>query len=72
MASGRFSSAAQNLHRRWLEMHLPKTGVAYRNLTDQLHGLAIAGQQAEARDSLGAREVPYSTVSALGPDPGSC
>ncbi|HWT30589.1 MAG TPA: FAD-dependent oxidoreductase [Propylenella sp.] len=37
------SSAAQNMHRRWFEMHLPQTGVAYRNLTDQLHGLAIAG-----------------------------
>jgi dimethylglycine dehydrogenase len=37
------SSAAQNMHRRWFEMHLPDRGVEYRNRTDALHGIAIAG-----------------------------
>jgi dimethylglycine dehydrogenase len=37
------SGAAQNMHRRWFESHLPPTGVSYRNRTDELHGLSIAG-----------------------------
>ena len=37
------SGAAQNMHRRWFESHLPAAGVSYRNRTDELHGLAIAG-----------------------------
>jgi dimethylglycine dehydrogenase len=37
------SGSAQNMHRRWFEQHLPATGVLYRNRTDQLHGLSIAG-----------------------------
>jgi dimethylglycine dehydrogenase len=40
------SGAAQNMHRRWLESHLPASGVAYRNLGDELHGLSIAGPKA--------------------------
>ena len=44
------SSAAQNMHRRWFEQHLPPEGVAYRNVTDALHGLAIAGPR--SRDLL--------------------
>lgn len=37
------SSAAQNMHRRWFEQHLPAAGVSYRNRTDALQGLSIAG-----------------------------
>ena len=37
------SGAAQEMHRRWFEHHLPKTGVSYRNKSDELHGIAIAG-----------------------------
>jgi dimethylglycine dehydrogenase len=37
------SGSAQNVHRRWFEQHLPSTGVTYRNLSEQLHGLSIAG-----------------------------
>ncbi|MSO92459.1 MAG: FAD-dependent oxidoreductase [Rhodospirillales bacterium] len=44
------SGAAQNMHRRWFEHHLPSNGVCYRNLTDALHGIAIAGPR--ARDLL--------------------
>lgn len=37
------SGAAQEMHRRWFESHLPVTGVSYRNRSDELHGIAIAG-----------------------------
>ena len=37
------SNAAQNMHRRWFEQQLPAEGVSYRNATDALHGMAIAG-----------------------------
>ena len=37
------SGAAQEMHRRWFEMHLPETGVSYHNKSDELHGIAIAG-----------------------------
>ncbi len=39
------SSAVQNMHRRWFELHLPEEGVTYRNCTDDLQGIAIAGPQ---------------------------
>ena len=37
------SGAMQEAHRRWLEKHLPETGVAYRNMSDELHGIALSG-----------------------------
>jgi dimethylglycine dehydrogenase len=37
------SYSAQNMHRRWFEQHLPEDGVHYRNATDELHGIGIAG-----------------------------
>ena len=37
------SGAAQEMHRRWFEMHMPTSGVAYANRTDELHGFAISG-----------------------------
>jgi dimethylglycine dehydrogenase len=37
------SNAAQNMHRRWFENNRPAEGVAYRNASDTLHGMAIAG-----------------------------
>ncbi|MDJ0955633.1 MAG: FAD-dependent oxidoreductase [Arenicellales bacterium] len=37
------SGAAQEMHRRWFEKHLPESGVSYRNKSDELHGIAIAG-----------------------------
>ena len=33
------------MHRRWFEMHLPEEGVTYRNRTDDLQGISIAGPQ---------------------------
>ncbi len=37
------SGAAQEMHRRWFETHLPATGVSYENASDHWHGLAISG-----------------------------
>lgn len=40
------SGAAQEMHRRWFTCHLPEDGVSYANITDALHGVAIAGPNA--------------------------
>ena len=40
------SGAAQEMHRRWFEMHLPADGVHYRNASDAYHGMAISGPNA--------------------------
>ena len=40
------SGAAQEAHRRWFEKHLPDAGVAYRNRSEELHGVGIAGPRA--------------------------
>ena len=37
------SGAAQDMHRRWFERHLPATGVTYHNVSDALHGFALSG-----------------------------
>ena len=37
------SGAMQEAHRRWFEGHLPKTGVAYANLSDAYQGIAVSG-----------------------------
>jgi dimethylglycine dehydrogenase len=44
------SGAAQEMHRRWFEQHLPESGVSYRNRSDELHGIQIAGPR--SRDLL--------------------
>ena len=37
------SGAAQEMHRRWFERHLPETGVSYANRSDDYHGIALSG-----------------------------
>ena len=37
------SGMLQEFHRRWIEDHLPKNNVEYKNFSDLLHGLAISG-----------------------------
>ena len=37
------SGAMQEAHRRWFEQHIPAVGVRYKNMTDDLHGVAISG-----------------------------
>ncbi|MBL8710535.1 MAG: GcvT family protein [Rhodospirillaceae bacterium] len=45
------SGAMQEAHRRWFEKHLPASGIAYRNMTDDLHGIGISGPR--SRELLG-------------------
>ena len=40
------SGAAQEMHRRWFERHLPEHGVSYANVSDRWHGIGIAGPRA--------------------------
>ena len=41
------SGAAQEMHRRWFEAHLPAGGgVRYRNASDAWHGMAVSGPNA--------------------------
>jgi dimethylglycine dehydrogenase len=56
------SGAAQEMHRRWFERHLPPQGVSYRNVSDALHGVAIAGPR--ARDLL--QRITRDDVSNMG------
>lgn len=52
------SGAAQQMHRRWFDQHKPESGVQYRNRSDDLHGIAIAGPQArDLLESLTRQEV---------------
>ncbi len=37
------SGAAQEMHRRWFDKHLPDEGVTYCNCSDALHGIALSG-----------------------------
>ena len=37
------SGAAQEMHRRWFESHISKFNVKYSNISDDFHGIAIAG-----------------------------
>lgn len=46
------SGVMQNAHRRWFEAALPEIGVAYRNLSADLHGIALSGPS--SRDLLAA------------------
>ncbi|MCB9946233.1 MAG: GcvT family protein [Rhodospirillaceae bacterium] len=42
------SGAMQDAHRRWFEARLPDGGVAYRNLSDDLHGIGLSGPNSRA------------------------
>ncbi|MEO0368355.1 MAG: FAD-dependent oxidoreductase, partial [Pseudomonadota bacterium] len=62
------SGAAQEMHRRWFEQHLPDTGVEYRNRSDELHGLAIAGPNSRelleqiTRDDVSADALKFGAI----------
>ncbi|MCW3783662.1 GcvT family protein [Defluviimonas salinarum] len=62
------SGAAQEMHRRWFTRHLPDEGVAYANITDSLHGVAIAGPNARkllervTRDDVSANALKFRDV----------
>ncbi len=62
------SGAAQEMHRRWFERHLPPTGVEYRNVSDALHGIALSGPhsrellQRVTRDEVAADALRFRDV----------
>ena len=62
------SGAAQDMHRRWFETHLPASGVQYRNVSDALHGLALSGPNSRAllqritRDDVSATALRFRDV----------
>lgn len=56
------SGAMQEAHRRWFEGRLPQSGVTYRNISDDWHGLAISGPK--SRDLLA--RITREDVSAAG------
>ena len=62
------SGAAQNMHRRWFERHLPETGVTYANRSDAWHGIAISGPKSRTllqrlvREDVGADALAFRDV----------
>ncbi len=58
------SGAMQEAHRRWFEAWLPDTGVAYRNISQELHGIALSGPS--SRDLLAAITRDDVSAEALG------
>ena len=70
------SGAAQDMHRRWFERHLPESGVTYRNRSDELHGIALSGPRSHellariTRDDVSAnafrfRDIRRTTVGGV-------
>jgi len=59
------SGAAQEMHRRWFEKHLPDSGVSYENYSDAFHGMAIAGPNSRellsriTRDDVSAEKLHF-------------
>ena len=62
------SGAAQEMHWRWFEGHLPNSGVTYRNRSDELHGIAISGPKSRAllsritRDDVSAEAFKFRDI----------
>ncbi len=65
------SGAAQEMHRRWFEMHMPEKGVTYRNKTDELHGFAISGPKSRellarlTRDDVSNAALKFRDIRAM-------
>jgi dimethylglycine dehydrogenase len=62
------SGAMQEAHRRWFEARLPDSGVAYQNLSDALHGIAISGPKSRAllerlvREDVSAQSLKFRDI----------
>ncbi len=50
------SGAAQEMHRRWFEKHLPDSGVSYENASNKFHGIALSGPKSRELISQLTRE----------------
>ncbi|MBZ0217406.1 MAG: FAD-dependent oxidoreductase, partial [Fimbriimonadaceae bacterium] len=56
------SGAAQEMHRRWFERHLPTEDVNYRNRSDDFHGFALSGPNSRVLLSRITREDVSNTA----------
>jgi len=62
------SGAAQEMHRRWFDLHMPDSGVNYCNRSDELHGMAISGPRSREllsriiRDDVSAQALKFRDV----------
>ncbi len=62
------SGAAQEMHRRWFDLHMPDSGVSYHNRSDELHGMAISGPRSRellsriTRDDVSAQALKFRDV----------
>jgi dimethylglycine dehydrogenase len=62
------SGAVQDAHARWINAHLPDHGVAYRNASDDWHGIALSGPrsrdllQAITRDDVSAQGLKFRDI----------
>lgn len=62
------SGAAQDMHRRWIGQHAHGKDVAYANVSDRLHGLALSGPRSRellarlTRDDVSTRALPFRAV----------
>ncbi|MFT5259463.1 MAG: dimethylglycine dehydrogenase [Saprospiraceae bacterium] len=62
------SGAAQEMHRRWFESHLPDTGVTYENVSAQYHGIALSGPNSRdllssiCRDDLSTEKTAFRDI----------
>lgn len=62
------SGAAQEMHRRWFDMHMPDSGVNYRNRSDEFHGIAISGPRSRellsriTRDDVSAQGLRFRDI----------
>jgi dimethylglycine dehydrogenase len=56
------------MHRRWFDMHMPDSGVNYRNRSDELHGIAISGPRSRellsriTRDDVSAQGLRFRDI----------
>ncbi|MER9096137.1 FAD-dependent oxidoreductase [Mesorhizobium sp. M0700] len=62
------SGAAQEMHSRWFEKHLPEEGVRYANRSDDFHGIAISGPKSRellsriTREDVGADAFKFRDI----------
>lgn len=62
------SGAAQEMHRRWFEQHLPESGVGYRNRSDDFHGIGLSGPRSRdllariTRDDVSAEALRFRDI----------
>ena len=62
------SGAAQEMHRRWFDRHLPESGVSYENRSDDFHGIGLSGPKSRellsriCRDDVSAEALKFRDI----------